>query len=295
MKKSIALILAILILSCLCACGGGDTTSTDAKAENNKLDGVGSVTESVADNTAAPTTAPAPTEPTYKPLPNADYLIYKRTDMDSDDTYVYEYNDKGHISKLTLYQANTGETFEYEYTYTYNDDGSFKVEYLDIVWDTVEEYDANGFLVKKDKSKHKYVTEYVNDENGNPVEVYLNGSLENSYEYDENGQVTKECYYDGTGPLAKWYEYTYNDFGYITEKKYYLDYGNDVFGDGEYLWEYEYDAQGRIVKAFSAFEEYNTKVNRYHYEYDEAGNLSKYTDFDEKMEYEYRPKTELIR
>ena len=79
MKKSIALILAILIMVSLCACGGGDTTSTDAKAENNKLDGVGSVTESVADNTLAPTTAPAPTEPS-RPVPQ-NFLFYDETDI----------------------------------------------------------------------------------------------------------------------------------------------------------------------------------------------------------------------
>lgn len=114
---------------------------------------------------------------------------------------------------------------------------------------TKHEYDEKGRCIC-------YKTQQY-DENGVCI-----SSIEKEFEYDENGnKVHEKSYVDGS--LDEERGYTYDAYGNMLSEIYYKD-GKP---NGEYTYEYEYDAQGKVLKKrYSIREGYIIEVVYTYYE-----------------------------
>lgn len=154
-------------------------------------------------------------------------ILSEKTD---EFTKTYEYFDAE--GKCVMSETGSGET----YTYEYDANGVYTKEYTAYeggdtstpdVYDC--EYDGSGKLSKvsklnSDGSVLKWV-EYKYDGDGNiaSVSCFYEGSTDPEgtaeYEYSD-GRLAKKTFYkinDGEKTLNRWYDYSYDDAGHLTE------------------------------------------------------------------------------
>lgn len=132
----------------------------------------------------------------------------------------------------------------------YYNNGALMVEYV---------YDGDGLLIK----------EIRYDEGGSVIQYYT------YEEHDENGNHTAMNTYSSEGDL--WFRDENDENGNRVKQYRYSADGN---GSIDYLYLWEYDAKGQVVK-HSNYEGGSDLLYYYVYEYDENGNLLKYTNYDE--------------
>jgi len=155
------------------------------------------------------------------------------------------------------------------------------------------------------------------DTTGNPATL-TTGESTIIYEYDNNGNLTKQSFFDIKGNPASYngyqsYEiYTYDELGRRNSVKYFNDKGAPSSSiHGSYGWQIEYDRNGNVsaYKCLGAdgknLIKNNSGVATISYIYDEVGNCTSISYFDEKSspvivegmcrkEMEYDPKTNLL-
>lgn len=145
---------------------------------------------------------------------------------DSEDTYVYTYDDSGNVTLKLWYQNLTGTGDVYsKHSYEYDEHNQLISETTWYEWDIERtivyenEYDSNGQLVKQSSlslvNKYSETTEYEYDNNGNMIAQRATndyGSWEYTYAYDEFGNMIREIYSGASGSPSRTTTYTY---GYI--------------------------------------------------------------------------------
>ena len=188
-------------------------------------------------------------------------------------TSVYTRNEDGTAKKLNIF--NNAKTLIQTRIYSYNAEGKR----------SKESYDYKNNSSNKDAT---YVYEY--DENGNKISRMWYQNLTGSgtpyhkeyYEYDEQGNLTRQHY------KYNWYFYSSSSSGEYLYQNEYDENGRIIrhisTKDNAYSYEYEYDADGNMtVKRQIDNDKYGgyakgTLNTEYLYEYDEFGNLIRQTN-----------------
>lgn len=288
MKKIAILFLSLLLLFTFISC---DEKEESASGDGKKTNAVGSIGGSEEKENEEPKV----------PTPDEEYLLYKDTYTKNGNYTIYDYNEKAHIIKETTYYQN-GETLETNYTYTYNDDGSYSV-YIEGIGKKIEEYDAEGRLVKatQDPTLYPVTTTYVYDEYDRVIE-YKTVAEEQSHvrawhknTYDENGNLVKDEMFLTDGSSGGWYEYDYDEMGNEIQKYEFYPDGKEGDKYALYVWEYEYDEYGRVILKQRKDVERGGVYPKYTYEYDENGGMCRKTDSSKNTVYEYLPKSQLVK
>ena len=269
MKKLISGLLVCAMLFSFAACGGADGN-------------VGKIDADVV-------------------MPGDDYVLYKETATITGVVRLHEYNDKGHVTKISHIQPDG--SFEDEiYDYTYNADGSYS--FFKTGWGTeyIEKFDNKGRLVERindpDSSRQKSLTYVYNDDNTvnyekRDADGYIE-MLEKMY-YDENGLLVKTEHFRSDGLLLAYTEYSYDEYGNETTHIQYTPEGEKNSNNATYVWTQEYDEYGRLVKV----EKRDTAIGGLYHEethiYDDEART--YTETSETGKYvrEYRPLSECIK
>jgi len=187
--------------------------------------------------------------------------LVRESELDKYGTTEFVYDKHGNPLTVTAYDKN-GEwryTQQYSYEYEYYSDGTLSHERQYLLH---EDFDGGRHLVSK--------IDYNQD--GNPVYSETNGDFSSvtTYEYDENGRLIKK-------------------------------FGDSSFSTGDTSTiEYEYDANGNVSAEnhTNTIGESGATTDRLKfkivYEYDQYGNLTKETDYDENGDlhntqtYEYK-------
>ena len=228
--------------------------------------------------------------------------------------YVFEYDSKGRLIKITY--DNKGEGYTSVEKFTYHSSGYLSKKVVtDYSGTTTYVYNKNGDVTKyteafsenevyeynityKAKGQPKNATMIYNGENCSTAEftynkdgtlkkmefIYADGTKEGlEYTY-KSGRVVKEMTTTPDGITYKSREYAYDSKGRLTKN--YEWGGPDNFW-GEY--QYKYDSNGNVTKVTSL--DTNEEVKRIEeYKYDKYGNLiSAYeiNEYDDESRYEY--------
>lgn len=273
MKKIIILTLTLILLATFVSC--------DEKEKENKEEAVSGIVEKEEEEKKAPT-------------PDEEYVLYKETYTKNGSNAVYEYNEKGHLTKV-LHNYPDGRTEEDLYEYTYNDDGSYTVHqdgYL--ISEKTSEYDTEGRLVKEIEGR--YTTVYTYSENtvefkktnddGALVAWYVNT-------LDDDGKIIKAESFIANGESTGYILYIYDEKGNETAQEKYTPEGEKNGGNAVYEWTEEYDEYGRVIEKTKNVPETGGYARKELYEYDEKGGMCKMTVGN--TVYEYRPLSECIK
>ncbi len=296
-RKIKCLVLTVMVALCVAACGGndGDKTGDSWKGKDNAgTENVDDVAES-GDVGEAQNKEGKEEEQKRAPIPSEEYVLYKESYTDSKNYSIYEYDEKGHEVKKTVYYSD-GKTKVRTYEYTYNDDGSFK-RIPDGSTYKYEEFDAKGRLVScfdGDVTKT-----YAYDDKDNIIEekhVTVRDVVRSwtKKTYRENGICEKVQYYYDDGTPARWDEYTYDEQTGWIQLVTYDENGEKRDTYSPYVWEYEYDEYDRVTMETKKNPERGGVFERYTYEYDEAGGMCKKTDTPQETIYEYKPLSQCI-
>ena len=176
--------------------------------------------------------------------------VYGQDNLHDIKPYLSQYNLKGKIKTLYYYNGYYSETYH---------------------------FNKQGFLTHIDSGLHQKLSY---NQQGKLTKIYSERD-EIIFTYLPNNTVKQEWKSDfGNATLY----YIYNDKGNLLSE--------ESKGDGNYKYLYEYDSQGRLLvkkydfaymKALKETEIYMGLSERSFmklYEYDTAGNLSKYTEYD---------------
>lgn len=202
---------------------------------------------------------------------------------------------KKEISTLNLQQRVVFElrydengTLTERYTCLYDSTGFKKLgrklerwhRFLGYTFDiSKNEYDTNGFLIsttdKNQNNQISMVTEYLNDERGNPIEINVLDGNGNSFgvtkiTYDYSNNLVMSKVYDHNGNLQSENTSKINYEDALDSKIIKNEYG-DVIKSDEFEYTYRYDKKGNWV----------FKTN---YKY-RNGNKIKQSEFSRKITY----------
>ena len=258
-------ILAFTVLLCLllCGCQAGKPTSTEPATEPSQTQ---TPTEAPTVSTEAPTVSTeAPTEPVQaQPEKVTVYLLEKAIYFDSGYAE-YSYDKNHNIQEYTVFSLE-GDWISRAY-FKEKD----KNEMPNMIWEELAGSDDGSVHLIKYSEDGK-MTEDQYDSNTHPYSGY-------QYEYDQKGNVIKKReYYDGILQSTVIYEYQGSELsrvysedpqgdriydcsiknGVIAEKVVYAS-------DGDYSYQYEYDANGNLVKEEMLYEGELIPVTTYIY------------------------------
>lgn len=272
MKKIAILLLSALLLIAFASCN-----EEEVKTESGKTETVGKIEEEKK-----------------APVPDEEYVLYKETATKTGVVRLYEYNDKGHLTR-TLHTYPDGRVEEDLYEYTYNDDGSYTVHqdgYL--ITEKTSEYDTEGRLVKETESRYTTVYTYID----NTVEckaTNTDGAITTWYvdTLDQDGRIIKSEYFYANGKSSGYILYIYDEKGNETAQEHYTAEGVKNGGNAVYVWTEEYDEYGRVIKKTKNIPETGGYARKELYEYDEKGGMCKMIVGN--TIYEYRPLSECIK
>ncbi len=276
MKKIILLAFALVLLFSFVSCDKEEVKND----EKPSTDAVSGITEEEK-------------EPEV-PTPDEEYLLYKETYTKTGAVKLYEYNDKGQLTRVT-HNYPDGRIEEDLYEYTYNDDGSYSVHedgYL--IMEKTSEYDAEGRLIKVTDSRYTTVYTYGD----NTIECKAtndNGAITTWYvnTLGDDGRVIKREDFYANGKSSGYLLYIYDEKGNETAQEKYTPEGEKNGGNAVYVWTEEYDEYGRVVEKTKNVPETGGYARKELYEYDENGGMCKMTVGN--TVYEYRPISECIK
>lgn len=190
--------------------------------------------------------------------------------------YFREYDDWGKCLQIIYFKPNGNEWFFFSKTiYTYDDCHNLTLQ-QDYLWDddaqtwnpkgtyTTYEYNTDNYLLRRCYHSPESIIEYKR-------------------EYNEHNQIIKEILYNSydVGGFSDYHhdttDYIYNERGYLTRKSRRITYKN-AYDNRTYLYEYERDAEDRIVEENYTIifnysnPNYNRKWKNY-FTYDQEGHL----------------------
>ena len=274
MKKTISMLLAVVLAVVLCACAddGGAT----------------------------------PAEPTDTPAPTQDLAIYDKSEGKLEkeiryntnglkfNTVIYEYDGRGALVKETTlgindapvgykeyilnadgladtmisYVANGPEEYaeEYRVLYEYNESG-LKMKESSVIDGSVTSYTVYAYEGKNLVSE-KYFECLANEEAFESVKLIS----DIAYEYDDTGKLIKLTRQDMLEESETVETYTYGDNGRLAEKQ--------TAADGSIIsrTEYSYDEHENELSVSIYGPDGNAiSITKNEYEYDEPGNVIKCT------------------
>ena len=287
MKRLLTLIATLMVMFCLASCDEDSNVTVKDNASGNS---VGNVESNEAKNNKNVF------------IPDDSYVLYRETYTKTDVIKIYEYNEKGHVTRVIKNKPD-GSTEETIYTNTYNSDGSYSVHEKGPYVENIMEYDNQGRLVVEinepdSKSMMKKNT-YTYADNGivYVVTTDFNGYVKN--------KETRHFNKDGLLELSE--HYLSNDKLYARMKYEYDEYGNEtthyqINSEGEkdsnnmvFTWTQEYDEYGRLVKK----EKRDTAINAVNYneiyEYNDEARTYTVNSSTSVFDKEYRPLAECIK
>jgi hypothetical protein len=270
MKKITVLFLSLLLLFTFISC---DEEKEIKGEDNKKTENVGKIEEKKV------------------PTPDEEYVLYKETYTKTGAVKLYEYNDKGHLTRVT-HNYPDGRTEEDLYEYTYNDDGSYSMHqdgYL--ITEKTSEYDSNGRLTKETDSRYTSVFTY-GDNTVECKKTNTDGATVNWYveTLDEDGRIIKHEDFAVNGESFGYILFIYDENGNETAQEKYTPEGEKNGGNAVYEWTEEYDEYGRITRKVKGVPATGGYAREELYEYDENGGMCKMTVGS--TIYEYRPLSE---
>ena len=297
MRKIKYLLVTALLALCISACGGaeesenGNFGGNKGKTDAENVSGA----EGSEDEGEAQEKGEKEDEEKKAPVPSEVYVLYKVSYTDSKNYSLYEYNEKGHEVKKTVYYSD-GRTKESTYEYTYNDDGSY-TRIPDGSTYKYEMYDAKDRRISYFDGDETVT--YAYDDNDNIIEekhVSVRDVVRSwtKSTYRENGICEKVQYYYSDGTPARWDEYTYDEQTGWIQLITYDENGEKRDEYSPYVWEYEYDEFGRLITETKKNPERGGTFEKYTYEYDEAGGMCKKFDTTQETIYEYKPLSQCI-
>ncbi len=274
MKKIVILLMSALLTLTFVSCNEEEVKTDDKKTET-----VGNIEKE---------------EEKKAPVPDEEYVLYKETYTKTNVVKLYEYNDKGHLTRVT-HNYSDGRVEEDLYEYTYNDDGSWSVHqdgYL--ITEKTSQYDTEGKLIKETDSRYTSVYTY----SGNTMEcktTNTDGATVTWYvnTLDEEGRVIKSEDFVANGVSTGYILYLYDEKGNETAQEKYTPEGEKNGGNAVYVWTEEYDEYGRVVEKTKNIPETGGYARKELYEYDEKGGMCKMIVGN--TIYEYRPLSECIK
>ena len=183
-----------------------------------------------------------------------DYLMTKKVvsgeDGEDKDTWEYEYDSEGHVTKIKMMFIISGEPTTSEETYEYDDKGNL-IQFRDVgegeegkgdnTFTYTNTYDSLDRLIKVIE-KRRYITyemdtpnisdmtvvyEYTYDGNSDRIActtmTYLDSGTvtTTTFDYDEKGNKVREEYWDNTASpgYSNITEYAYDDYGNLIKSK----------------------------------------------------------------------------
>ena len=247
--------------------------------------------------------------------PSEPYVLVREVQDEDMPQILYDYNERGDLTLVQgFYDRGDGLVLEWiqEYENEYPDVGgritvrSRKlvedgVEAL-TVWTYKEEFDDQGRLISQITSRGNEQGEvlYEYDQDGRLIrksgqDLEEPGTeLPETYEYDAAGNLIKQIVWNEDGTMEGWREFTYDEEGRETQQKNFRPDGTLDQEMSLFTWEYEYDAQGRIIDEKEIAPSGGTVAHNT-YEYDAQGGLRKKTDETYHITYEYLPLSEYLQ
>ena len=267
MKKTISLLLALVMCLSLCACGGGnDTPETKGNEENN------APTESQVETTDAPEATEDPAIEAEREKQYNTALTKLETSMFNSQSAAFkeayeilsqlgDYKDaQAYLARFTIIpnvclmethsKANAFGEEEYSYSidYGYNADGKVA-------------YDAKGCSDSIDPQATRTI--YTYKEGLVIEEVRVMGTMTDqkvSITYDELGNAIQKDYLNADGTTST-QTFTYDDMGRLTTM---------MWVESNFIYEYTYDDNGVLIRVVG---EGNHATETTEYSYDTDGNL----------------------
>ncbi len=287
MKKIITFLIACMVILCLAACndGSGSATQNGSAGEN-----VGKIEDKAGKKDANAF------------IPDDSYVIYKQTSTKTGVVWIYEYNEKGHVTKIAHTYPDGRSSEDEIYDYTYNDDGSYSFHKTGWGSEYIHKYDAKGRLVEEiiDPNNRRVVTNtytYVNDTTVDYVSRTNEGltrQKDRNY-YDGNGLLTKAEHFRSDGLLLAYTVYSYDENGNETTHTQYTPEGEINSNNAVYEWEQDYDEYGRLTRKAQRHTATGGFQHEEVYEYDDVARTYKVIITTGVTVYEYRPLSECIK
>ena len=304
-KRMTLLMILCMVLSMLVGCGGDDANAGQGnQGGNDKV----TVEDQQGDDKQEETEA--------LQAPEEEYLLIRKSKGDIEE--LYGYNSEGVLVQVTTIRDEQVRYISY-YTYSEGENGTTLCH--------VEPQRAEGF---EDVVAFQY--DYVYDANGNCIREaqYMDGSFEglNLYEYNDQNQLIKsEWYKDNENELREMIRYFYDENGYLIREEFYYygseemsgytiykynELGEEIYqqkcnADGTsaltgepvseepmYVWEKEYDDNGRLTSAKKKYADgVGGTLEKLLYTYDEFGGIIQMYDND--AWYDYAPASQVER
>lgn len=313
-KRRLAVVLGMLAaLAGLTGCGDADAPAqagvdTELSAGNEGVgdaEGSGEAPEENPEEGGA-VSAAEPSEP---------YVLVKEVQDENMPQILYDYNERGHLTLVQeFYDRGEGLVLEYieEHENEYPEGGGrITVRSRKMVeegvptitwWTYREEYDSQNRLIRRityrNDLQEEVLFEYDQDgrlirKSGQDLEQ-PGTELPETYEYDSAGNQIKQIVWNEDGTMEGWREFTYDEEGRETQQRNFMADGTLNEEMTMFTWEYEYDAQGRIIDEKELAPSGGTVAHNI-YEYDSQGGLRKKTDETHHITYEYLPLSEYLQ
>lgn len=277
-RKRLPILLSALWMSvALSGCGSAPADGENAEA--------GAALEEAAADTEEESEEAAEDEEEVEMI--TIYLPVKNTALADDDAWLsdeYEYDDHGNRTKSISYSSDGSSQAVTEVEYEYNDAGQMTKVTLYITPEDGKErcigieeeyeYDEDGILLKEKETRYTVYEDMPEMNNTMVTEVGYNAQGDmikwsGRIHYEEDEDDSEDAVSENT------YEYEYDAEGRVIKAIGYAD------AEVIYTEEYAYDANGRKIKETYDAPEYKKMV--WEYEYDENGNRVK-NKYDETYE-----------
>ncbi len=283
MKKILALVLCCMAIFALVSCNEKSVKS-DGKANSEN---VGKIDDKIDENVL---------------IPDDSYVLYKETYTSTGVDLIYEYNEKGHLTKIvkTLPDTRVEET---TLEYTYFEDGGYTVHEKSQSTEHIRTFDKDGRLIKEIREpESKRLMRCDTYTYGDDGIVYMESrDIEDEvkrvekHTYNEKNLMVKleQFLEDGT-PIGS-VEYYYDENGNLTKNSFVSPNGERNSNDAEFKWTQEYDKYGRLVKKEKRDTANNGLSYDEIYEYNDEEGAYTVTSETALFKREYRPLSICIR
>lgn len=273
MKKLITLLFVCLILCTLTACDKEENNVSE-KDVNVSVENVENTVGKVDKNVF---------------IPDDNWVLYKLTTK-MGYVRIHEYNDKGHLVKMTVTAPN-GDVDEDIYTYTYNPDGSYSYEKDGYSGYKSAKYDAQGRIIEESLSNDKTRVYVYNDDNTVDCTDYTKDGYIYQIEkrfYNDKELLEKSEHYISNGKMLAYKLYYYDEYGNETTNNTFTPEGDKASNDAVYVWEMEFDEHGRLIKKVKGVPETGGFASEVIYNYDDENRIYTTSSVTAREDCEYR-------